>query len=117
MGTETNRQGSRERRQNLRFAQFAELRASQLSSLGSTKAHKITVRGQVKDIGAGGICMLTDQLLNEANLLQCDITFATLPAAIPALMEIQWIAAGDEEFEYAVGLRYLLVASGSCPAP
>jgi len=104
-----------ERRHHLRFAQIGELSAKQLSALGSTKAHEGIVRGRVKDISAGGICMLTDQLLKESNLLQCDITFAKLPAAIPALMEIQWIAEGDEEFTYAVGLQYLVVASGSAP--
>ncbi len=116
MNTATNRQGSRERRQDLRFAQPGDLSASQLSSLGPTMAHKKTVRGQIKDVSAGGICMLTDQLLTESNLFQCDITFTKLSAAIPALMEIQWIAKGDEEFKYAVGLRYLLVASNSSPA-
>ncbi len=106
-----------ERRHHLRFAQIGELSASRLSPFGSTKAHKKIVRGQVKDISVGGISILTDQLVKESDLLQCDITFAKLPAAIPALMEIQWIVKGEEEFKYAVGLRYLLVASGSVPAP
>jgi hypothetical protein len=117
MSPGTKRREGRERRQHLRSLQTGELSASQLSPIGSTKARKRIVHGQVKDISAGGICILTDQLLKESNLLQCDITFATLPAAIPALMEIQWIAEGEEEFKFAVGLRYLLVASGSAPAP
>ncbi len=117
MSPDTKGRGSRERRQHLRFGQRGELSATPLSRLGPARAHETIVRGQVKDISAGGICMLTDQRLKESNLLQCDITFADFPAAIPALMEIQWIAGAEEEFKYAVGLRYLLVASGSSPAP
>ncbi len=117
MSPATERQGNRERRQDRRFVQFGELGARQLSPLGTTKAHERIVRGRVKNVSAGGICMLTDQLVNESVLLQCDITFANFPVATPALMEIQWIAEGDEEFKYAVGLRYLLVAPGSSSAP
>ncbi len=116
MSTSTTREGGRERRQDLRFAHFGAFSADQLSPLGPTKAHERTVRGQVKDISAGGICVLTDQLLKQSNLLRCDITFAKLPTAIPALMEIQWISERDEAFKYVVGLRYLVVAPGSSPA-
>ena len=117
MSPGTKRRGGRERRQHLRYPQTGELSASHLSPIAATKARKRIVQGQVKDISAGGVRMLTDQLLKESNLLQCNIAFAKLPAAIPALMEIQWIAKGEEEFKFTVGLRYILVAPGSARAP
>ena len=97
-----------ERRRFLRHESSASLRGTELPSLLPTPASETTFRGQIRDIGAGGLCILTDELLHVSHLARCEIPLPGLPVAIPTLAQIRWIRRDPVEATHFVGLQFLL---------
>jgi len=65
------------------------------------------VRGALRDISAGGLCLQSDRPLKQSQVVLCDLPIPGLPVAIPTLMNVRWVRQSPEAQEYTIGLQFL----------
>ena len=66
------------------------------------------IQGRIDNIGAGGLCLLTNDAIKLSYLLQCEICIPNTAAAIPTLTQVRWIQRNAKGVRYKVGLQVLL---------
>lgn len=93
-----------ERRHHPRFPLSVELRGRRLPSLGLRQDRKDAFRGQIQNIGDGGICLLSDRSIPPSSLVCCEIVVPGTRATIPTLMQVRWIQKSSN----TIGLQFLL---------
>ena len=94
-----------ERRNQLRYEVNCTVDAV-LPSVG-TRSND-TIRGLLLNLSAGGACLLSDRPPEIFSVLPCRFHFASLPVAVPLLMQVRWIeplAPGQQSFR--IGLSFL----------
>ena len=100
-----------EKRQYQRYAVTCQLKGTALTpvdAFGRTRA-AITqdICGEIPDISAGGLCLLTDDKVEVADALRCEIRVSSLPIGIPALVNVRWTGPSDGPYAYRLGLQFL----------
>lgn len=65
------------------------------------------VRGTIRDISAGGLCLQSDRPLKPSQVVRCDFPIPRQSVAIPTLMDVRWIRRGSKRHQYSIGLRFL----------
>jgi hypothetical protein len=81
-----------------------EVRGRRLPRLGLREDGKDAFRGQVQNISAGGLCLLSDRSIPRAALVRCEIVVPGTPATIPTLMQVRWIQKRPNK----IGLQFVL---------
>ena len=79
-----------ERRAHPRFPFVLDIDMRKLPLVFSPQEPLGTVRGRLQNISRGGLCILTEEGLNGAAVMVCEITVPELPVPIPALTTIRW---------------------------
>ena len=97
-----------ERRHHPRYVVPSKVSGRQLSPLGFPKARYRVIQGRIRNTSAGGLCLLTNDLMKVPYLLQCELRISKTPAAIPALMQVRWVQKNTKGSRYRVGLQFLL---------
>ena len=97
-----------ERRHHLRYVVPSKVSGRQLSPLGFPKTRHRVIQGRIRNTSAGGLCLLTNDLMKVSYLLQCELSIPKNPAAIPALMQVRWVRKNAKGSRYKVGLQFLL---------
>jgi hypothetical protein len=95
-----------ERRRDARYPFLCELKGTELSSLGSPQANPSVFRGRAQNISSGGLCVVVDEAVEVSRLIRCEIRVASVPVAIPLVMQVRWSRRMPEG--YAVGTSFVL---------
>lgn len=101
----------RERRVHDRFPVAYRLKARLLEPLvpgeeGSRTPQEI--QGEVPNIGAGGLCLVTDQAPELAAPLRCEILVPLIRVGIPTLVQVRWTDWDSDGRKYRMGLQYVI---------
>ncbi len=99
--------GGKERRRGRRYTLASEFKGRELSLLGAARRHKKILRGEVQNIGNGGLCLLTSQVAKELHFVRGKIVLPGIPAGIPSLMQVRWVRRAAGTPQYCVGLQFL----------
>jgi hypothetical protein len=95
----------REQRQHPRFQLRTALRGRTLPPLGILQGEgESAFGGRIQNIGAGGICLLSDRPIPVASVVRCEIVLPKTSAGIPTLMQVRWVDAASNQ----IGLQFLL---------
>ncbi len=97
-----------ERRHHPRYVVPSRVKGRQLTPLGFPKARYSIIQGRLRNTSAGGLCLLTNDVMKVSYLLQCELSIPKTPAAIPALMQVRWVQKNTKGLRYTVGLQFLL---------
>ena len=84
------------------------MRGRQLTPLGFPKTRNSVIQGRLRNTSAGGLCLLTNDVMKVSYLLQCELSIPKTPATIPALMQVRWVQKNAKGSRYRVGLQFLL---------
>jgi len=98
----------KERRRTPRFPWVVDIKGNVLSVDEISKDFPESLKGVTKDIGAGGVAILTDQALPSNAVLRCEFAVPSSPAVIPTLMQVRWSERVEGERHCKLGLRFLL---------
>jgi hypothetical protein len=66
------------------------------------------LRGEVSDISCGGLCLVTGDLPETSDPVQCVICAPQIPSGIPTLVQIRWIRTDRHARTHRVGLQFLV---------
>ncbi len=102
------KQSEQERRHHPRYVLPSRVRGRQLPPHGFPRARYSVIQGRIRNSSAGGLCLLTNDLMKVSYLLQCELSIAKTPATIPALMQVRWVQKNAKGVKYTVGLQFLL---------
>jgi hypothetical protein len=94
-----------EQRKHRRVAWRAQITANELPN--DSVFPKFKMAGEVLNIGAGGVCIISDVPLDAATVLQCDMKLPGVDVRIPTVMQVAWVAITDGD-KYVWGLRYVI---------
>jgi len=94
-----------EQRKHRRVAWRAQMTANELPN--DSVFPKFRVSGEVLNIGAGGVCILSDVPLDASTVVQCDMRLPGVDVRIPTVMQVAWVAITDGD-KYVWGLRYVI---------
>lgn len=97
-----------EKRGHPRYRLTREVRARELSLLGSPKIRTGWLRGRIQNISRGGLCLLTHQGMKVSRLCLCEIRFPKIPVSIPTLLQVRWTQKSAKGASYRAGLQFLL---------
>src|ERR1700722_10683800 len=98
----------KERRRTPRFPWVVEIKGSVLSADEISKDFPDSLKAVTKDIGAGGVAILADQVLPANAVLRCEFAVPGSPAVIPTLMQLRWSEIVEGQGHCQLGLRFLL---------
>jgi hypothetical protein len=90
-----------------RYPSQGEFEGSELPLLHGRKTSAI-FRGRVKDISDGGFCLFADRAPKESALIQGHLKLANVPAHIPTLVQVRWVAPPTNGRDYRIGFRYMI---------
>ena len=66
------------------------------------------IRGEVCNISAGGMCLLTDDSVNVSDPFRCEILAPRMPVAIPVLLQVRWASKSSNGRTHRLGLQFLV---------
>jgi PilZ domain len=100
----------RERRRHQRYRphQLYHVRTTALSERGLDRPGARPILGRIHDIGAGGLCLLSKQMVTVPQLLRCDILLPGVPASVPTLVRVRWCVKDPRRAGYKAGAEFLL---------
>lgn len=94
-----------EQRQWPRYAVRWEVSACELSALEFLAFPGGRLCGEIRNISAGGLCLMLDAASPLQSLLRCEISLPGIPPGIPTLVEVRWVQAVAQG--YLAGVRFL----------
>jgi hypothetical protein len=74
---------------------------------GAPPANRV-IRGQILDLGTGGLCLLTAENVELAVPLLCRIIGPGMPVGIPTLLQVRWADQPDNDRLYRLGLQFMV---------
>jgi len=99
---------ARERRRHRRYSLAAEVKGSLLSNIGIPLKGQETLKGRVRDVSAGGLCVLSSRPVGASNVVRCELGLPSVPVRIPALMQVRWARETPSKGKYHIGLQFLI---------
>jgi hypothetical protein len=97
------RSGNPERRVHQRFPTTLEIQVHEISAVSSPHESTRTIQGRLQNLSRGGLCILTDQRLNDMGIAVCEIVLPELPVPIPVLTNVRW---SEERSNGGYGVLY-----------
>ncbi len=100
-----------EKRRHQRYPVTCELRRKALKLFGrggERSLDSLNLHGVITDIGAGGIGLFSDDLIEISDPFVCDIIVPEMPVGIPILLQRRWALRDGQGHTYRVGLQFLL---------
>jgi hypothetical protein len=102
---------SDEKRRYRRYSVNCQFTGSALrpvgAAVGGVPRPAIDISGEIPNVSAGGICLLTDDKIDVADAVRCEIAVPTFPIGIPSLLNVRWACPGDGRYTYRLGLEFL----------
>ncbi len=84
------------------------LKGWRLASWASGSKRRTAIRGQIENIGRGGIGVLTERVIPISSLVRCEIDLSRIHVAIPTLMQVRWTKKSASGGRHRIGLQFLL---------
>jgi c-di-GMP-binding flagellar brake protein YcgR len=75
--------------------------------LSDTKEEPPYILATVRDIGAGGLCLLTEESLPLSTLVQLKINFPGISTAVFTLAKVVWIRQIKKAKRYLIGTQFV----------
>ena len=101
-----------ERRLHRRYAVAWGLKGKMLSALDETGAAaartSAEIRGEISDIGSGGLCLVTTEKTEPASAMRCEIFAPHVPVGIPTLLQVRWVHENPGGRMYTLGLQFVV---------
>ena len=100
-----------ERRRHHRFPVTCELRHQTPNPLerGEKRSFdNVNLLGVITDIGAGGIGIFSDDLIDVWDPFVCQIIVPQMRIGIPTLLQRRWALKDGQGHSYRVGLQFLV---------
>jgi hypothetical protein len=103
-----------EKRQYPRYPVTCELRGKALKPLdrgGERSPAIFDLHGVITDIGAGGLGLFSDDLIEISDPFVCEIIAPQMPVGIPTLLQGRWTIKGGQGqtgHTYRLGLQFLV---------
>ena len=102
-----------ERRLHRRYAVAWGLKGKMLSALeesGAAAARPAApdIRGEISDIGSGGLCLVTTEKTEPAAAMRCEIFAPHVPVGIPTLLQVRWVQENPGGRMYTLGLQFVV---------
>jgi hypothetical protein len=66
------------------------------------------LRGEISDIGAGGLCLVTSEKTEPATAMRCEIFAPHVPVGIPTLMQVRWVQESTSGRMYTLGMQFVV---------
>jgi hypothetical protein len=107
-GVPENKRTGAERRRHPRHAVQGVFGGKRIVLSLPGKGHRAGLRGKILNISAGGLCLLSEHVVEQYQVLRCQILLRELPVAIPTLLQVRWIHRPTGSHTYRLGLRFLL---------
>ena len=79
-----------ERRVYPRFPLILDIRMRELVQLFSQYQPQRTVLGRLQNLSRGGLCISTEECLDGASMIVCEIVVPELPVPIPVITNVRW---------------------------
>ncbi|HLD82814.1 MAG TPA: PilZ domain-containing protein [Candidatus Omnitrophota bacterium] len=89
---------------------FKRLKAYHLAKyrpLSGVKEEAAAVSVSLKDIGAGGVRLDTEEYLPVSSLIELSINFPNIPSPITAIARVVWVKKRDKGRFYEVGAQFV----------
>ena len=96
-----------ERRQSQRHGVSAEFLGRELSLAGSPRPSAPVIRGNIKDISKGGLCLLTKRRIREACLIRGETILPNTTVGLPSILRVCWVQQVAKGTQYRTGLQFL----------
>lgn len=101
--------GHRERRRCPRYPHTLDVELTVVPTLESRQRYTRPVHGRVRNVSNAGICLITEQPLQDSSLLRCGVPLPGAPLAVPTLMQVRWTRQTGARFDaYISGLQFIL---------
>ena len=84
------RSADQEHRAYPRFPLILDIKMRELGLLFSQQQSPRTVHGRLQNLSRGGLCAFTDESLDGASMVVCEIVLPELPVPIPVLANVRW---------------------------
>ena len=101
-----------ERRLHRRYRVAWGLRGKALTAIepAGTAAAWTTpeIRGEVSDIGGGGLCLVTSEKTEPATAMRGEIFAPHVPVGIPTLLQVRWIQEDADGRTRRLGLQFVV---------
>jgi hypothetical protein len=101
-----------ERRLHRRYAVAWGLKGKVLSALdesgGTAPRPQSDIRGEISDIGGGGLCLVTSEKTDPATAMRCEIFAPHVPVGIPTLLQVRWVHENPGGRMYTLGLQFVV---------
>lgn len=94
--------------------QFIRLRAYHLAKYRPLSDQKgaegsSPIIATIRDIGAGGVCLKTDNYLPVSTLLELNINFPNVSTSVFALAKVVWIKPIKKTKSYEIGAQFVQI--------
>jgi hypothetical protein len=66
------------------------------------------VRGEISDIGGGGLCLVTSEKTEPSTAMRCEIFAPHVPVGIPTLLQVRWVQQNAGGRMYTLGLQFVV---------
>jgi len=63
------------------------------------------IRGEIADIGSGGLCLVTTERTEPTTAMRCEIFAPHVPVGIPTLLQVRWVHENTGGRMYTLGLQ------------
>jgi hypothetical protein len=94
-----------DQRRHRRVLWRAQVTANELPS--DSVFPKLTIAGEVINISAGGVRIISSVPLVPASVVLCSVKLPGLDIPFPTVMQVAWVAKTEDE-KYTWGLRYVI---------
>ncbi len=96
-----------EKRASQRYPVDWRLEGRAIAFHGFLEHREEILRGQVQNLGQGGLCLLVETPIQKSSVLRCEIFPDGVQAGIPTIVEVRWMARNSGQPGTKVGLRFL----------
>ena len=96
-----------ERRRFARYSLASKLKGWHLLFRPSKEVER-AAKGRIRNISAGGLCLLINRPAKESYVLRCELPLPGISASIPTLMQVRWSRQAPGKHRYLIGLQFLI---------
>jgi len=94
-----------ERRAFIRLQAYHCVKYRILSEVSVDQNKELTI-ASIKDIGAGGVCIKTEERLPIGALIELKINFPRIVTSIYAIARVVWVKQLDKLRRYEIGMQF-----------
>src|SRR5712691_4793609 len=101
-----DRLSGHERRRSQRFRVSSAIKKAELTTSFASSEGVRVLRGTIRDISVGGLCLQSNHTLKQSQVVRCDLFISRLQVTIPTLMKVRWVRENPKTRKYTIGLQY-----------